>query len=218
MKIAAQIISWIFIPLLMPIYALMVAMYIPSVESSFYQENTLFWMHPTYKLLILGMFFIFSFLAPGVSLYMLKKNNAISNIEVDNRRERGVPIIISAVYCLLLGVLLWVKAPDRVVPSAVYALPWGGFLGIALAGIINRYEKISLHGTGAGMLFGFFTAYYHFQAEYYFEILVVAILVCGLVLSSRVYLGKHTLRQVLMGFGLGFICVFSVVFMAHFWN
>ena len=211
MKLAANIISWIFIPLLMPIYALLVAMYIPSVESNFFQENTLYWMHPIYKLLILSMFFIFSFLAPAFSLFMLKKSNSISNLEVDNRRERGIPIAISAVYCLLLAVLLWVKAPDHAVPRAIYALPWGGFIAISLAGIINKYEKISLHGSGAGMLFGFFVGYYYFQAEYYFEILIVAILICGLILSARVYLGKHTLRQVIMGFSLGFVCVSTSV-------
>lgn len=211
MKVLAQLISWIFIPLLMPIYALLIAMYIPSFESNYFQGNTLYWMPPSYKLLVLSMFFIFSFLAPGISLLMLKKSKAISSIEVDEQDERGVPIIISALYCLLLAILIWVKTPERMVPISIYALPWGGFIGISIAGLINRYDKISLHGLGAGMFLGFFIAYYQEQFAFFFEIIVIATVICGLILSARVYLEKHTLKQVFLGFSLGFVCVFSVL-------
>ncbi|TNE56113.1 MAG: phosphatase PAP2 family protein [Bacteroidetes bacterium] len=211
MKVIAQIISWIFIPLIMPIYALMVVMYVPSFESSFFQYNTLYWMHPNFKLLVLSMFAIFCFLAPGISLIMLRRSKAISSIEMDDRQERNIPIIISALYCLVLGVLLWVKTPNQMIPVAIYALPWGGFLGISIAGIINRFDKISLHALGAGMMFGFFISYYYYQAEYYFEILIFATLVCGLVMSARLYLKKHTMKQVISGFLLGFVSLFGIL-------
>ena len=121
-------------------------------------------------------------------------------------------MVITAMFCVILGVLFLVKAPDGVLPASIYALPWGGFTAIVVAGIVNRKDKISLHALGAGMLFGFFVSYYSLQAEYFFEILVAAVLVSGLVLSSRVYLGKHSLRQVFYGFGLGFICIFLSVY------
>ena len=215
MRVGAQVISWVFVPLLMPLYALLVAMYIPSVEVSFFQENTLYWMNPTYKVLILSMFLIFSFLAPGISLVMLKKSKAISSLEVDDQSERRMPIIISALYCLLLAILLWVKTPEQLLPASIYALPWGGFIGITLAGIINRFEKISLHALGAGMLLGYFVPYYYYQAEFYFEILIVSVLICGLIMSARLYLGKHSLKQIIMGFGTGFVSVFLCVILFY---
>lgn len=212
-KTLAHIVSWLFLPLLMPVYAIAVTMYIPSVEPSFYQKNTLYWLNPSFKLVVIAWFAIFSFIAPGLSLLILRYSNSISSIQVDRREERGAPITVTAMFCFILGVLFLLKLPI----SILYALPWGGFAAIVIAGFINRRDKISLHALGAGMLFGFFVSYYSLQAEYFFEILVISTLVCGLVLSARVYLGKHTLQQVFAGFGLGFICIFlSVLFFSYF--
>lgn len=211
MRVGAHIISWLFLPLLMPIYAICTAMYIPSMEGNFLQEDTLYFIPSNFKLIILGWFIVFSFCAPGLSLLMFKLSRNISSIEVENREERGLPITITAVFCVILGVLFFIKAPNGVLPSSIYALPWGGFVGIVMAGILNRRDKISLHALGAGMLQGFFMSYYMFQAEYYFEILIASTLVGGLVLSARLYLNKHTLKQVMNGYLLGFVSVFLMV-------
>ncbi|MFN5416644.1 MAG: phosphatase PAP2 family protein [Flavobacteriia bacterium] len=216
MKIAANIISWLFLPLLMPIYAVATAMYLPSMESGFFQQNTLYWLNPNFKIVVILWFSIFSFLAPGISLLILKFSKNISTIEIDNRRERSLPITITAMFCFILGVLFLVKAPEGILPKSIYALPWGGFIAIVSAGIINRKTKISLHAIGAGMLLGFFVSYYSLQVAFHFEILVVSVLVCGLVMSARLYLGKHTLKQVLNGCLLGFVSVFASVILFTF--
>ena len=54
------------------------------------------------------------------------------------------------------------------------------------------------------MLVGFLIAYYQSQAFFYLTIIVIAILISGAIMSARMYLGKHTLRQSLMGYFLGF--------------
>jgi membrane-associated phospholipid phosphatase len=216
MRTLAHLISWVFLPLLMPIYALFLTMFIPSFEQSFFQENTLFWMPNGHKFAVISMFFIFSFLAPGITLVLLLRSKAISNIEVDNQSERGAPILISAIYCLILALFLYFKAPDNILPASIYALPWGGFFGISLAGIINKYTKISLHGIGVGMFVGFLLAYFNTQIEFYFEIIVVAVIVSGLVMSARLLLRKHNLKQVLYGFLLGFVCVYSSVYLYNY--
>jgi hypothetical protein len=138
----------------------------------------------------------------------LSKN--ISSIEVDEQNERGMPITITAMFCFILGMLFLLKAPEGILPPMVYGMPWGGFVAIVIAGIINRKDKISLHALGAGMMYGFFILYYFFQAEFYFEIIIIATLVSGLVLSARIHLHKHTLKQVINGFLLGFFCMILV--------
>lgn len=218
MRFLAQFISWIFLPLLMPVYGIATAMYIPSIEPDFFQQNTLFWMNPSFKLVVLAWFFIFSFLAPAMSLLILKMTNTISTIEVDDRSERATPIAISAIFCLILGLLFIVKAPNGMLPISIYALPWGGFISIMITLFLTRKDKVSLHALGVGMLFGFFVAYYSQQAQFYFEILIYAILVSGLVMSARVYLGKHTLKQVFVGFFVGFLSVSLTVFFFSFFR
>lgn len=216
MKLFAHLISWVFLPLLMPIYAVATALYVPSMEADFFQQDTLYFLNSNFKIVVLAWFIIFSFIAPALSLLILRYSKSISSIEIDNQKERGMPITISALFCLILGVLFLVKAPNGVLPAAVYALPWGGFAAIVLIGFINKKDKISLHGAGAGMLMGFFASYFYFQTDFYFEIIIVGVLVSGLVLSARIYLGKHTLNQVFKGFFVGFICVLlSILFFMY---
>ena len=71
MRVLAHIISWLFLPLLMPIYAVAVALYIPSMEQNFFQEDTLYWLNPKFKLVVIAWFSIFSFFAPAFSLLIM---------------------------------------------------------------------------------------------------------------------------------------------------
>ena len=212
MKIAAQTISWVFLPLFMPIYGLLIAMYIPSLEESFFQEETMYWLAPFQKVLILSMYFVFSVLVPGISLLIMRNRNQISTIEMDDKSERKIPIVITAIYCAFLGIILLVRAPNGVLPDAIYALPWGGFVSIVLAGFITKYDKISLHALGAGMLFGFLVAYYQTQFEFSIWPIITSAVVSGLVMSSRMYLQKHNLFQSISGFLLGGIVMFLIIF------
>ena len=210
MKFASQLISWIFLPLLMPIYALLLAMFVPSMENGFYQEKTMYWMDIRLKLAVLGLYLIFSFVAPAISLIFLKRANIISNLEVDNRTERSIPILTTALYCAILAYFLYSKAYGAV-PKSIILLPTGGLIAILIAGVINFVDKISMHALGVGMYVGFLVAYYQYQVQFAFSIIIISVLIAGLVMSARIYLGKHTLIQSLSGFFLGFFVQFILL-------
>jgi membrane-associated phospholipid phosphatase len=211
MKLLAQIVSWVFLPILMPIYALLITMYIPSMEDGFYQDKTIYFLHPSLKLAVLGMFALFSFFAPAISLVLLKRSNLISNLEIDNQNERSIPILITALYCGVLAWFLIAKTPKGMLPLSIPLLPIGAFIAILTTAIINRFDKISLHALGIGMFFGFLIAYYQSQVLFPLFIVIISALLSGLILSSRMYLGKHTLKQSLMGYALGFIVLYIAI-------
>ena len=76
--------------------------------------------------------------------------------------------------------------------------------------IVNRWWKISAHAAGMGglvaLMFRIIASHY---ALYNLNVwLSVMIIVAGMVMTSRVYLKRHTLWQVLAGFANGFICVY----------
>ncbi|MBI2259528.1 MAG: hypothetical protein HYU67_11625 [Flavobacteriia bacterium] len=213
MKIFFQLISWVFLPLLMPIYALSIAMFLPSVEISFFQENTLFFLDDKNKYAIHFLFLIFSFVAPALSILLLMKSKTIQTIEMDDKKEREIPIFLTAIYALALALFLLIKAPNSMLPKVIYSLPWGGFFAIIISGFISRYDKISLHAMGVGMFLAFQFFYYHYQVEYYFEIIVISTLICGLVLSARLYLLKHNPKQIYQGFFLGFSIMLITLFL-----
>lgn len=211
MKFLSNLISWIFLPLFMPVYALILTMYIPSLEEGSFQNKTIYLLEPRLKLALLGIFFLFSFLAPAISLVILKRNNKISNLEIDNRSERSIPILITAIYSAVLAWFLIAKTPEGILPAAIYLLPAGGTVAILLVLFITRFDKISLHALGVGMLMGFLIAYFQTQAQFQLSILILATILSGLVMSARLFLGKHNLRQCLMGYFLGMLVIYLTI-------
>lgn len=212
MKQVSNIVSWIFIPLFMPIYGLLITMFIPTIsKSALLQQHNLYEMPYQNKLHIILLFFTLTVLAPGVSLMMMKRRNTISDLHIDNRQERTFPIIITVIYGALLGIFLWLQIPKNAISPILFALPWAGVLSGGIAAGINRFEKISLHGIGAGMLFGFILIYYQMQSQFYLMALLFVILIGGIILTSRMYLQKHTLREALSGYLLGFTSTFIVL-------
>lgn len=212
MKTFAQIVSWVFVPLFMPLYALAILMFIPSVEDYVFNDDSLYHIHRQNKGAILLIFFVCSVLAPGLTLLMLKSRKIISTIEIDDRRERLIPLLITAGYCLLLY-LFFVFIPNGTrFPKYIYALPLSGFITISLFAWINVYTKISLHACGAGILTGLIFAYCANSIYFSFSLLMIAVFVSGFIMASRMYLNKHTLAQVLYGF----IGSAGIVFMINY--
>lgn len=206
MKLFAQIISWVFVPLFMPIYALLILMYIPSREDFLFNDDSLYYLPNESKIALLTIFFIFSIFAPGITLLILKSKKIISNIEIDDKRERLIPLLITAGYCLVLYLFFVIKSSSLFggtaiyLPKYIYALPLSGFVTISLFAWINFYTKISLHACGTGILTGLIFAYCSNSIYFHFSLLMIAVFVTGFVMASRIYLNKHTLPQVIYGF------------------
>ena len=212
MRTASQIISWVFLPLFMPVYGLLIGMYIPSESIGAEQaKSSLFHMPYQFKNYILLIFILLTVLAPGFSLLMFKRQKKIASVELDNREERGFPIALTVIYCAMLGLFIWFQIPRAALPGVVFSLPWAGVIASAIAGLINKYEKISLHAMGAGMLFGFLVAYFNTQYLFNFNVIILSVLVGGMIMSARMYLEKHTLRECASGYLLGFLTVFLVL-------
>ena len=188
MKIASHLISWVFLPLFMPVYGLLITMYTPSYQNSALNEDSLFFLSDGSKTAILYMFLIFSVIAPGISFVVLRKKNIISTIDMENQKERNIPMFIMLSYCLLLYFLFIVKAPNNILPKYIYALPLSGVFVTVIYTYINRWIKISLHGGGAGILTGFIFAYVFEQTLFEFWILIFVILASGLTISARLFL------------------------------
>jgi hypothetical protein len=210
MTLFAQIISWVFLPLFMPIYALLILMYTPSREDFLINDDSLFFLPNQNKLAILIIYFIFSILAPGLTLLALKSRGIVSTIDIDDRKERLIPLLITALYCLILFLFFIFKASNAYMPKYIFALPLAGFFTISLFAWVNVYTKISLHACGAGILTGLIFAYGANSIYFNFSLLMIAVFITGLILSARMYLNKHTLNQVLYGFGGSAVIVFFI--------
>lgn len=209
MRLAAGIISWVFIPLIMPVLALLFAMYVPA-ELDYTSYNSLYFLDGQSKFYFLYSFTVFAFVAPGVSILILRAAKVIQSIELESSAERFVPLFLTAAYsAMLLGLLIKLEQ-DVLISKHLIGLAIAGLVLSVVYGIINYWTKISLHAGGAGMLVGFVLAYSLEQSLLISWPIYVVIILAALIMMSRIYLGKHTPQQAYLGFVLGSFITFSV--------
>ena len=88
------------------------------------------------------------------------------------------------------------------------------FAGGAVAGIVelivNHWWKISVHAAGVAGIVALLVRIMHdgYPAPSIFIWLCISIIVAGAVGMCRVWLGRHTVWQVLAGYTVGFCGVF----------
>jgi membrane-associated phospholipid phosphatase len=209
-SILSHFFSWIFLPLLMPTYGLLLTLYIPSQQIQL-DKDALYLLNPELKKQLLYLFFTFSALAPGISFFALHKRQIITTIDMENQKERNIPLLIMFAYCLVLYFMFVFKAPNNVLPKYFYALPLSGALVTGSFMLINRWIKISMHAGGAGILVGYLLAFAKQQTQFEFWIIITAILASGVTIASRLYLNKHRPIEVYTGWILAtfitYLCI-----------
>ncbi|MFT6983281.1 MAG: membrane-associated phospholipid phosphatase [Crocinitomicaceae bacterium] len=213
MKVVSQISSWVFLPLLMPMYALLAAMYIPSDQDYIFNNDCMFLMYDQNKFVVLIYFALFGIVFPGISYLIMRASGMISTIEMDDKSERNLPILITLAYCTALYVILVMKFSGLHAPKYIFGLALSG-IAVAMAQFfLNIWKKVSIHAAGAGIAFGFLFAYALGHAEYHLGIVIFPLLASGIVMSARLYLKKHDLIEVTVGWFLGAFLTFTITYL-----
>jgi len=210
MKVFAQVASWVFLPLLMPMYALLIVFYVPSNQDYLFNEDCMFFMFPKNKLIVIFYYAVFSVLMPGISYGIMRMSGMISTIEMDDKTERKMPIIIMMAYCTVLYIFLIKLFSQSHAPKYVFALALSGIIVSVVHFLLNMWKKVSIHAGGAGIAFGFILAYILNHAEYQIWIIIAAIIASGIVMTARLYLKKHDMTEVVIGWFLGSFITFAI--------
>ena len=207
MQVLSKTVSWIFLPLFMPIYGLLLTLYIPSQEANI-SNASLFDLPDGLKTQILFLFVVFTSIAPGISFILMYRRGMLSSVEMDQRKERLFPLFIMLSYCVLLFFLFWKKAPDYVLPIYIYALPLTGAIVAFIFILLTSRFKISLHAAGAGIFAGYLCAFGGNQIVFNAWLILIGFLTSGLVLSARLYLDKHSPLEVYSGWSIAFVITY----------
>lgn len=189
---AARIISMVFTPFYLPILGLIV-LFTLSYMSIFP------WV---YKLQVLILAYLFTILIPTFMIHLYRRYQGWSLLELGRRERRMVPYVISIIcYFACVYVMQRLHMPHFMGSIIMAAL----LLQITCA-LINVWWKISTHtaaiGGVGGALFAF-AEYFNFNPVWW---LCLVFIIAGLLGSSRMILRQHSLRQVVAGFWVGFIC------------
>ncbi len=213
MKKLATIVSWVFNPLILPIYGLVLVMFLPS-DHLFFDPYCIYLIPGESKYAILKMFFFFCVAAPATLFYWLYKSKYISSLEMDTKKERNVPIALMFIFCLMLFLLVnYFGGRASVLPRYIFSLPLSGVVVSAIFFFLNRWRKISLHSASAGILVGFILAFVIHHSDFKMWMLALSFIIAGLVMSARLFLNKHTLNEVLIGWVLGTFLTFVTVYL-----
>lgn len=194
----ANILSWICVPLLMPVYGIMLIFSLSFLSYAQFSTKLVF------TLIVLGA----NFIVPMLLVLLLKKMGMIEDLGLNGRKERLIPYIITIVCLGGTAVFLYVK----MAPLWVAMFYAGGALAALINMIVNFRWKISAHAAGiAGVVAMLIQIMKEGPAAPATTSWIVAsIIIAGLLGSARVWLGRHTLLQVLAGTAVGFLSVWTL--------
>ncbi|MDE6533960.1 MAG: hypothetical protein K2M27_10585 [Muribaculaceae bacterium] len=192
----SEFLSGVFVPLMMPVYGLILAFNLSILDVA------PMGMRVVFTLIVAGI----DVLIPILLILLLKKLGVVSDIGLNGRKERLIPYMITT---LCFGVTAWFMA-SKGAPLWLSMFFAGGGLACLVNLIVNFFWKVSAHAAGiAGIVALLIRIQKDGSPEPELLLwLLLAILTAGLLGSARVWLGRHTVWQVLAGYAVGFCCVF----------
>ena len=188
--------------------------------------NDIYGLHP---IMVAGMTFVFPFLVMLLvfAVSQFKRTNNVHGGKIVLSQE-DVAEMSGNMFELLEGffattrnrtMALAVVVGFAMLGFFVYKSPMWSLVvmltAIASLGclLINNFWRLSIHAYGWGFALYLMIFQYSYIFENGFLMSVLAILACGLVLASRLYLGRHNNLQVHLGFAIG-VAVPALLYLA----
>jgi len=212
MQVFAKVISVLFHPLLLLTYMLVIFLLV---------NPYLFGVHnlqEPYGMQLILRVFLSSFFIPMMAVLMLRFTGLVSSIEMPQREDRIGPYIVTGIFYLWLFRNL---LDNTIVPRLFSSFVLGSTISLFLAFFINLFSKISAHAVGMGGMIGMLVLLMRSFPEYssislplrggdVMEIslnvvLLMAILLAGLVGTSRLTLKAHEPMDLYGGYFIGLI-------------
>ncbi len=195
----SKIISIILHPIFMPITALYLTLKLaPSIGFAITPYLTFVYLILLFSTIIL----------PLMSVLFLMKKNLISSLEMDDYKERSLPLFIAAIwmvygYYKLSGILAFAPILSAELLGAIIIL--------FIASVISKYWKISLHMLAAGGVVGVLLSLNILFGNLLF-IMVLSLVFAGLLGFARLNEGAHNHAQIYTGFLIGFFVQIGGIF------
>jgi membrane-associated phospholipid phosphatase len=195
MKQFLKVISFVFQPLLMPTFGIIMLLF----------TNLALFYTDIWKWFALGGTFLFTALLPATPILMMLRKGQIRDLYISKREQRTFPYLFSLLAYTFWTIFLW-----RVLqmPFFIVAMGIGSVLSIIIITLINMKWKISAHLSGVGGLTGGVFAYCYVMGINPVWLMILMFVVSALTALSRIELKAHTPAQTLAGFTVGFLMVF----------
>lgn len=198
MKRFSQIISALFSPIIVPTYAVMLALWC----------SRLMFLPLNVRWHVTLLVFCITAVVPLAAILGLNKLGVVSDPGLNKRTERTLPYVITGLaYVACTIYLLRANAPGW-----LWLFMAGTTLATIISAVVNRWWKISAHMAAMGglvaMMFRVLDIGMAAPAVPFMLFTILIVIAAGAVGTARIYLDRHTLLQVMAGTANGFLCVF----------
>jgi hypothetical protein len=194
----AKVFSYIFHPLFIPLY---VTGYLAFINHNFfagYSEKARAWVMIR---VALNMVFF-----PALTVLLLKGVGFIDSIFLKKQKDRIVPYMAAGIFFFWMYLVFRNQAD---IPRILTAFTFGVFLSSSLGLLANIYFKISMHAMGCGGMLGLMLVVLGTGPSSPFSVpFMVAVIITGIVCTSRMIVSDHTQRDIYMGLLCGALCQF----------
>lgn len=189
----ARGISYIFHPLLIPTYILLVLLNL----NDFISHSVPF----SYRLILSGVVFLTTFIFPLILNWLLYRLELVTSFFLVRKEERiysilAISIFYYVTYSLLKGIHI----------STIFSFYMlGATLLAILSLVVNFYRKISLHMIAAGSFTGLFLGLsLNFGINFNTEVFT-SIILAGIIGYARLKSNTHKPAEIYSGFAMGAI-------------
>ena len=193
----AHLFSVVFHPLFIPFYVVAFLIY---YHPSYFSGLDL------YKSAILRSVFVNTVIFPAIALLVMKGLGFVKSIFLHTQQDRIGPYLANMIFYFWMARVFFNFKPDVTPVLAVFMT--GVFLTTSVALIANIFSKISMHAIGCGGMLGIFIIIMNSNSMLMTWPLSIAMLITGLVCSSRLIVSDHTPKQIYQGLVVGLVCQF----------
>lgn len=195
----AHIISDTFSPILVPVYAMIVAMWLTPL--CFLPLKARLWA----TVAVAGI----TAVAPLAVIALLMRLGKVSDMSISNPRQRTIPYVVSVICFVGAAAYLYFLHAE----AWLVTFYLGAALVSAISLVITHWWKISAHTGGVGGLAAgiFWLAKNGLLMSAPLLWVCLAFAIVGLVAWSRLYLRRHTLMQVFAGAVMAFCVVYTLI-------
>lgn len=186
----AKIVSYIFHPVFVPTLGIY---YILSFITTVMMPEKIKWFY-------LISIFIFTGVFPILTVVMLSWTKQISSIEVSERKERRIPLLMSTIYFYFATYIVF---KVNVLPT-VSLIMFASAGAMTFATLVSFFYKMSMHVFASSSfiaIFALLASLGYFGAD---KFMIFFILMSGIVASARKALSAHSWMEILVGFLVGF--------------
>lgn len=188
----AKIVSYLFHPVFMP-FLMTLVLYFTNKPSFITLAN----MQPFW----LGAIALNTIFFPLVATLLMKKLGFIQSIFMEEPKDRIIPLLATMIFYFWAYQVVKVGAA----PFELKVLFLGSFYGIIVTFMINIFYKVSMHAVAAGGALGILGVQMIVGSVNMLLPFLAAVIVAGLVGTSRLLLKAHKLFEIWMGYIAGIL-------------